>query len=499
MPRIPGPRAVVVGVTVLIVASLVTYFLPIFPWSPLYPCDAGLTEEVNSCIGVTDSSDFGDPLLSDIMSKIATQNQHASRQTYYSVGYLVPLEPESSRTAFSAVLRHELQGVYLAQLRANETDELGGGPKIKVLVGNTGLNNEHWEPVAERFLELSTGPARLRAVVGLGKSLDTTRRAIDALTQPPPGKEPVAVIGSRLTADSLSLTNQRRIEGFFRVAPTNTDEAQAAVDYIRKKGYAKALLLRDRDSSDAYVATLANAFRYAFGGTAEATFNGKQDGLANAFDSVVRNLCVDPVPDVVYFAGRSEALAQFVDVLSNRNCQKAAINIVTGDDIAEVQLRAENNRGGVRTALSGNITVTYTALAHPAMWTDTQSRPSYSGAALSHFEGSCDACFSKQFPGEDFNDGAAIMGHDAVLLAVTAIRRAGNRDSSSAANAVTPGAVIQLLYQIKGTDSVKGASGEISMTACGDVERKLFPLLSLAPDGHPSLVAPVVSAGTLPC
>lgn len=496
------PRRLLMAGVGTVVMAVGAFLVPFHPLSPFYPCDAGLVSRAGSCIGVSGSSDFEDPALAAVMEKIAAENASVSAPggSYYSLGYLAPLEPPDDRTSLSTRSRHELEGLYLAQYRANRTNELGDGPKIKLLVANAGPRNEHWETVTGSLLELSQGPDRLRAVVGFGSSLETTKRAIRMLTQPPNGASPVAAIGSRLTADSFKLmprsANDRRVEGFFRVAPTNTDEAVAAVDHIQQVGYLRPLLLRDRNSADAYVATLGAAFRNVFGDmTEEETFNGSQDGLANAFDDVVRNLCVT-TPDVVYFAGRGDALAKFVEVLSARRCQGMPIDIVTGDDIGGLRARADEGGNGVNVALSGNVTVTYIALVSTALWADTDSRSSYNGAALSYFEGTCDQCWSRQFPGESLDDGAAIMGHDAFVLAVTALRRA---EGSTGTEEVTTSAVIQLLYQIRGVNTVSGASGELSMTACGDVERKPFPVLSLNADGSSTLVRTAVSAGRLPC
>lgn len=497
MPRPPGPRFVT-GITVaLVVAALVVWLLPVYWWSPFYPCDAGLRSEGPSCIGVSDSSNFNDPLLDPVMSAIARENA-AVDGPYYTVGYLLPLQPESHRTAEATELRRELEGAHLAQLRANRTNEIeGGGPKVKLVVGNAGIDNAHWPEVVARFREMAAGGERLRAVAGLGYSLRATQEAIAALTRPEDG-EPIAVIGSRLTADSLSLDpSSRLVDGFFRVAPTNTDEARAAADHIRRRGYARPLLLRDTNANDPYAATLAIAFRNAYGQTAEATFDSGKDGLNAAFSDIARNLCVER-PDVVYFAGRGEPLAQFVDVLANRQCQDTPLDIVTGDDTSGIRELALAGDVGVRTALSGNVTLTYTGLAHPAMWDVAELRNRYNAGALAYFRPGCDLCFPALFPNEPTDDGAAITGHDALLLAVTAIRRAGQTTDAASVD-VSTGAVIQMLYQVRGVNSVVGAGGELSMSACGDAVGKQFPLLSLTADGAAQLVAPATAGEPLAC
>jgi ABC-type branched-subunit amino acid transport system substrate-binding protein len=481
----------------VVVAVLVAWLLPVSRWSPFYPCSAGLRAESGSCIGVSDSSDFGDPLLASVMSRIAAENA-AVDGPYYTVGFLLPLQPESDRTAESSELRRELAGAHVAQLRANHTAEIeGGGPKIKLVVGNAGTGNAHWPEIVERFRQMADGSERLRAVAGMGYSLATTQRAIAALTRPE-GGEPIAVVGSRLTADSLSLDPASRlVDGFVRVAPTNTDEARAAAEHIRRRGYTRPLLLRDTNARDPYAATLATAFRNAYGQTAEATFDSGKDGLGAAFSEIARNLCVER-PDVVYFAGRGEPLAQFVDVLANRQCQEIPLDIVTGDDTSGIRDLALAGDVGVRTALSGNVTLVYTGLAHPGMWDVPELRDRYNAGALAYFREGCDSCFHTLFPDESVDDGTAIMGHDTVLLAVTAIRRAGQTTDAEAQD-VSTGAVIQMLYQIRGINDVAGASGELSLSACGDAVGKLFPLLSLEVDGSTRLVEPAAAGEPLAC
>lgn len=505
MSRIPTPAQLATIIAGLLVVVLVVWLLPVFWWSPYYPCDGGLRHEQAECIGVTDSSDFADPLLADVMSKIANENREVTG-AYYGVGYLVPLEPADARTALAAELRHELQGAYLAQVRANDTSEIeGGGLRVKLFVGNAGVDNRYWPEVVDRFRAMASGDERLRAVVGLGTSLDTTRQAIAALTGPPPpgeedAEEAVAAIGARLTADSLSLDqSSRRVDGFFRAAPTNTDEARAAAQYIRSKGFVRPILIRDTSGGDLYAATLGTAFRASYGPTPEATFDSSKDGLGSAFGGIVRNMCSGTPPDTVYFAGRGEALAQFIDVLADQGCEGAKVNVFTGDDISGIRDLAQEGDVGVRAALSGDVTVTYTGLAHPTMWTAGDIRSSYSLAALTYFESDCPSCYQTAFGGDSLDDGAALMSHDAVLLAVTAIRRAGELNTSGDAAEVSPGAVIQLLYQIRGVDSARGVSGRLSLSSCGDAEGKLFPLLSLGADGRSSLVAAVSSQQALPC
>lgn len=77
MATIPGPRAVAVTLTGLILVGITAWYILILLRDPPPPpprCDPGLQEEGPECVGVSDVSDFGDPLLADVMAKIAAAN-----------------------------------------------------------------------------------------------------------------------------------------------------------------------------------------------------------------------------------------------------------------------------------------------------------------------------------------------------------------------------------------------------------------------------------------
>ncbi|MGH3569284.1 MAG: ABC transporter substrate-binding protein [Pseudonocardia sp.] len=466
------PLTVVVIAVLVILAVVAAVVVP-----PLFDrCGGGLFDSDGSCIGVSDARDFGDPELTTLMASISVANDEVEAGDYYTIGYLVPFEPPGRQTSLSAELRHELAGVHLAQVQNNMRDSV----KIKVLVGNAGPEGVRAVEVARQLRAEAGGPDRLRAVVGLGNSIQTTRGAIEALTRRQPGGSdepgPVATIGSRLTADDLTLDRSgRRIEGFARVAPTNTGEAAVAVQLIREKGAQRPTLISDRSDTDDYVSSLATAFTAAFGGQASSeSFNADLGSLWIPFDTIKSNLCIEPRPDAVYFAGRGDALAELTRALGGRTCTDYRFDIVTGDDIAGLRDAAVAGDPGIPPTLRG-IEVRYTGLANPALWapnlglTFDKSAAEYLGAS-----------------GIDLTDGVAIMGHDAMMLAVTAIQRAARPGGVPA----TTDAVIQALYSVRGAALLNGASGVISLDECGVPENKLFPVLKMNPDGTSTLVRP---------
>ncbi len=94
MATIPGPRAVAITLTGLILVGITAWYILILLRDPPPPpprCDPGLQEEGPECVGVSDVSDFGDPLLADVMAKIAAANSKVSR-VYLTVNVFVPTD-----------------------------------------------------------------------------------------------------------------------------------------------------------------------------------------------------------------------------------------------------------------------------------------------------------------------------------------------------------------------------------------------------------------------
>jgi hypothetical protein len=225
-------------------------------------------------------------------------------------------------------------------------------------------------------------------------------------------------------------------------------------------------------------------------------------------ESVVLNICgTQPLPDVIYFAGRGDALAQFVELLGTRRCRTSPLTVVTGDDIDTLRDDVRARVPGAMTALGlGNLQVAYTGIAVPEEW---GSSATFSPVVDSHFIDTCDTCWTglpdgarvgdgHQLANEKLDDDAGIMGHDATAMAITAIRRVAG-GAPGPGQEVSTKAVVQVLYQIRGAESLQGASGELSMSTCGEAENKVFPLLLLKADGTQTLSTVQTARGRLPC
>lgn len=115
-------------------------------------------------------------------------------------------------------------------------------------------------------------------------------------------------------------------------------------------------------------------------------------------------------------------------VVCERYCGQLPVDIVTGSDAVDFSMAVARADRQLRNALraGSRITVSYTTLAHPSAW--TAAAGSFNQDATADLRDDCAMCFPHLFPGETLDDGAAIMGNDAIVTAVRAIRRSGVTD-----------------------------------------------------------------------
>lgn len=470
------------GVLVLAVALVaVVVVIPAFDRAA-QNCGDGVDKrgEHAECIGITDGSYHFAPELADVEQRIHAENDAvaASEKPYVSVAVFLPMTLTEDDILSKEWVRHQLQGAFMAQHRANNSNSWGSTPLIRLLLANPGSRLAQWGPVVDD-IERRTQSENLVAVTGIGLSLDDARKAIRKLSD-----LQIPVIGSHLAADELS-----EIPGLLRVSPTSSTYGKAAATHIKPTAHT-ATIVQDSNARDLYPKTLADAFSEQFVdadheivGRAEL-YDSSLPGVENTFLQMLPNLCGNE-PDVVYFAGRESHLTSFVAQLAQRPCLDKPITVLTGD-LALVPAPAPAMRRG----LEANVTVLAPGLAHPQAWTDVPDAFNPSSVASFHEE-SCTDCFEAIFPEERLDDGVAILAHDAVLTAVWAIRRS----AASPADTVTARDVLQVRNRLHGELAVPGASGMISFDERGDPVNKAVPILQVRPDDTPGFVALSSPAG----
>jgi hypothetical protein len=90
-------------------------------------CGDGVRRVGDQCIGVTDGRVVLGADLAGVLDKIREEDGWVDRsgQDAVSIAYLVSLPTPSSNDELAVLLRHELEGAYIAQWEANHTKILG--------------------------------------------------------------------------------------------------------------------------------------------------------------------------------------------------------------------------------------------------------------------------------------------------------------------------------------------------------------------------------------
>jgi ABC-type branched-subunit amino acid transport system substrate-binding protein len=442
-------------------------------------CDDRIAWTDGQCIGVVSDGVADDVFgagTADVLARVQEENARVetSGRPFVSVAYLLPLPREGGDRQLADQLRRDLVGAHVAQRRANHTRTLGEAPLVRLLVANHGDSAGHWREVVPALVGMAGDASedRLVAVAVSGESLTNTTHAIDALVG-----AGVPVLTVRLTADLLTSTPPTPDVALARIAPTNTDEANAAATYLRPLA-GRVMIVQDSNPDDAYARSLGDAFRASFPDDAhhivEPTeyFDSGRGSVANTMPLILSSICLNR-PDALYFAGRSPALEALVQALPFRPCPDLRITIVTGDAV-RFATEPGDMTPELRRGLESNAELVYTGIAHPGGWAAAPG--AFQAGSVDYLTATCPDCLPRLFPGEDLNDGAVITGYDVVVAAVSAVRLgAGVNDTAPL--------VAQQLKRMHGTHAVPGASGWLSFAATGEARDKALPVLRVQPDG----------------
>ncbi|MFC3576938.1 ABC transporter substrate-binding protein [Streptomyces yaanensis] len=433
-------------------------------------------EDSHDCVGVSATAyDFGRSQYTDTARAIARENQRLKAGGYVTVALFLPFT--TSAPSSLGNLQHQLQGAYLAQYQANH-DTTGQSPAIRLVLANPGADGAYWRSVVDRLDAMAKGPDRLRAVAGIGMSTENNKAAVKELT-----RRGIPVIGTSITADDLANGQGGKdpFPGLARVSPTNTDEARALASFA-KVSAGRALLVYDKPG-DPYTRTLQRSFEKLLPGsryqpqpfTPPADRN--QEGTTgNAFRQITDRLCTTPKStDTILFAGRHTQLRQFINSLGERGCVDRELTVLTGDEGSYLT----GDKKLEHDALTRNLSVRYTSLAHPDAWKKETAKTGGSAADMRTLEELLTR--SKEDPVGPIgtvrlDDGQLITAYDAMRLTVRGLREAttGNHATPSLTAVVNEWPVLK---------PVNGASGWICLDVHGNPYDKAVPIVELTPSG----------------
>jgi hypothetical protein len=337
------------------------------PLSSTTCSNSGLTlvlRAAGECVGVTDGSYVFAPPLQKVEGMIEAENRRvrSTGPNYVSMAYLLPLSATGGAEPVKAETE-QLEGAYAAQNYANRHNVQGTAPMIQLLVASSDANAAGYS-TTDKIIEGDVAAQRLVAVAGIGISLGTTLAEVHDLTA-----NGIPVIGSTITSDIFD-----NIPGLVRVAPSETQEINAALAYI-KPITRTAMLISDANPADIYATTLAADFSRGFSdkthfiGVPESydtagDINGSgpvAEATANQLSLMAPEICAAH-PDVVLFAGRGQELAMLISDLESKPCS-FPVTILTGNGAANMP-----NIPLVGRALRGKVMLDYAGEASPSQW-----------------------------------------------------------------------------------------------------------------------------------
>ncbi|WP_226962021.1 MULTISPECIES: type 1 periplasmic-binding domain-containing protein [Streptomyces] len=479
------------GLLVAVVA--VAALLLVRDWLAERDCGGSeLTDRGGECVGVSDGSppflppEAGDALADrfrEIQQLIQRENERVADEggTAVKVGLLSTLTADERGPHSPTRVLHALEGAYTAQMRANHGRQLGDPtPQIQLLLANAGSRHDKWEPAVDRLVGMTDDDIPLVAVAGLSMSSEHSRAAAERLAE-----HGIPLVAASASADRL---NAETIPGLVRVTASNTDFVTALAAYVHARDELdEAVLVHDTRAPDLHVTTLTDAFRAELatelGDNPDQPFQGTSIGESAApalFRAAVQNVCATEA-DMVLFAGRAADLDAFVESLHSRPCRGRPISVLfaeTGPVIDE----SERER-----LADSHITVVQASAMDPA-WSADGGANSEAPAGFADFY----AAFDEHVPFEEdvpaaLRDGYAVANHDALAVAVQAIRLT---HAQAPEEPLTPSRVTDALFLLHLDNAVPAASGTLEFTVdrAGDPGGKPVPIIETPPgDERPAL------------
>ncbi|MFD4140183.1 ABC transporter substrate-binding protein [Streptomyces sp. NPDC058572] len=315
------------------------------------------------CVGVAEgAASFGaadsDRAVRDVLQRIERQNEQVEKELSgrrdddprpraRTVVYFGALSGgKDAEDPVRGGTLAELRGIALAQAYVNG-QALGSGERVplRVLAANAGDRFKDAPAVARRIVELADKDSSIVGVVGFGQSRRNTYEAIGIFDD-----AGLPMVGTSGTADELL----RQGGHYYQTAPTDTRAGQVMAAFaehapmVDGKSAVRVRLIAD--PSDAYSASLATAFRTAYGDERTGMLlytptdapepspmpGGPAGSSVATVDDLAREVCravAEEPRTAVVWAGRGSQFQLFLGELTRdaRDCPE--VSVLGGDDV----------------------------------------------------------------------------------------------------------------------------------------------------------------------
>ncbi|MER5450581.1 hypothetical protein ABT052_39650 [Streptomyces sp. NPDC002766] len=411
-----------------------------------------VTRPDGECTGVTDGSDnfnvFGSELR-QVLKAMAAENSKVQAVPHVTVALLAPLSPNDVAGGLASdQYVDEVEGAYTAVEQANASDST---VKIRLVLANMGADERYWKDTVDQL----KAERDLMAVTGMGSGRWESVQAARELS-----KAGIPMVADTVGADGFDTTGtidgRGRINGLVRAGFANRTLLAAAADDL-PGGTHTAALVKASGTGDVYAQSLYRDFlaglKERLNSATDFTFD-PGGSLSVALPALTQELCSTGRPiDTVYFAAPERYLPAFLTALSRRSCHNQPVTVVAGPGTAGL---SGSTLAGLHEP-EAPITVLYPSLS------DSEALSSSSNGNHELYRDFLQA-FNSDHHGQTFPPGhatrgyvAAVIAHDAVVTAATAIRNA-----TPATGQPQRQAVLDRLYALTG-NVIQGASGRFGI------------------------------------
>ncbi|WP_239647090.1 ABC transporter substrate-binding protein [Nocardiopsis salina] len=457
-----------------------------------FPCGGpgnGVRLIGGQCVGITDDAHVFHDDFEEIQSKIAEENDRISEAVEaddseavkiahlgtFSFGEVGPMDPGRMLRA--------LEGAHAAQMAANHSPRFGDRtPEIQLELANVGSQQAQWEPVVDQLVPMAEDDTPLVAVTGMGVSIDSTRDIAERLSG-----ENIPMVSSAVTADGLE---HGEIPGLLRAAPSNTEYVRALREYMDGLDEdTSAALVYDENDPDLFVTTLRRAYEEHLADFTEGSaqeYRGTTVGESSTpglYTAITMNLCT-AATDTVFFAGRAPDLDDFLYALSIRSCDHIPMRVV----FAVTGLSVVQDDEVMGYLEDGDISLVYASATDPRWENATPGE-----GAPEHYGDFLDAY--REHVGDDagaFDNGYALVNHDAVGVAARAVRLSNLREGEELPTAEEVSSQLMLLNSAQEVEAGGGTlSYEDHME--GEAAGRYVPVVELPLEGGQPLEDPYVT------